>query len=599
MDRPLTVTIYPGDEAFSLYDLTYKFRFINGKHFRGDSMSKRIRVVVLSLVVLSWFATTTGAQTLYGAVPGTDSPLYIIDPITGGASVVGNIGFGVTGLAFHPITGQLYGVQAGVPGGGPTAFDRNLIRIDKTTGAGTLVGPIGLGIGGVADIAFRADGTLFGWSENTDALITINLTTGAGTLVGSDPGISTRGSGLAFNRAGTLYLAGNNGSGPLRTVNTTTGLTTAGPTLTGAPHPTQPIPAMKFHPVTDELWAINRQVAGVGTTHLIKINPATGVITPVAITVSRLDALAWSVDRRDTRVLDFDADGNDDLLFRNLQNGGVGLALMDGTTLKEAKVVAAGVPLAWQIAGVGDLNGDGKADIVARHSPTGQVGVALMNGTTVLAVQVVASTKQPAWQIGGVADLDGDGNADIVWRHTQTGDVAVWLMDGATVLAESVVASGVPLQWSIQGVHDLDGDGHADIVARNSQSGDVAVVSMDGGTILGVEFIPGVPLVWEIAGVDDLDSDGKADIVWRNSQTDDVAVSLMDGGTVLQAAVIASGVPAELQIENVADLDGDGNADIVFRNSQTGDVAVAFMNGTTVLSGSVVLPGVPLAWVIQ
>ena len=121
MDGPLTVTIYPGDEAFSLYDLIYKFRFINGKPFRGDSMAKRIRVVVLSVFVLSWFANTTSAQTLYGAVPGLDSPLYIIDPVTGGASVVGNIGFGVTGLAFHPITGELYGVQAGVPGGGPTA----------------------------------------------------------------------------------------------------------------------------------------------------------------------------------------------------------------------------------------------------------------------------------------------------------------------------------------------------------------------------------------------------------------------------------------------------------------------------------------------
>ena len=256
-------------------------------------MTRRLRVVALCLFALSGSVTTIGAQTLYGAVPGETSPLYVIDPVTGVGTPIGDIGFGITALAFHPITGELYGTQAGVPGGGPGAFDRNLIRINKTTGQGTIVGPIGLGIGGIADIAFRSDGTLFGWSENTDALITINTTTGAGTLIGSDPGISTRGSGLAFNAAGTLYLAGNNGSGPLRTVNTTTGLTTVGPILSGAPHPTQPVPAMKFHPVTDVLWAVNRQVAGTGITYLITIDTRTGAITTINPTVSRLDGLAW------------------------------------------------------------------------------------------------------------------------------------------------------------------------------------------------------------------------------------------------------------------------------------------------------------------
>ena len=257
--------------------------------------SRVLRTVgVLCTLALPVFTSTAGAQTLYGAVPGATSSLYVIDPTTGVGTPIGNIGFGITGLAFHPITGELYGTQGGVPGGGPGAFDRNLIRINRTTGAGTIIGPIGLGFGGIADIAFRADGTLFGWSENTDALITINLTTGQGTLVGTDPGISTRGSGLAFNAAGILHLAGNNGNGPLRTVNTATGLTTVGPTLTGAPHPTQPIPAMKFHPVTDVLYAVNRQVAGTGTTFLITINTTNGQVTTIGPTVSRLDGLAWS-----------------------------------------------------------------------------------------------------------------------------------------------------------------------------------------------------------------------------------------------------------------------------------------------------------------
>ena len=247
-------------------------------------------LVALCVFLAPALTTRANAQSLYGATPGATSQLYLISPANGGFTAIGDIGFGITGLAFHPQTGELYGTQAGVPG---DVFDRNLIKIDTATGRGTIVGPVGLGFGGIADIAFRADGTLFGWSETTDDLITINLTTGAGTVVGNS-GVSTRGSGLAFNAAGTLYLAGSNGNGPLRTVNTASGITTIVATLTGAPQPTQPIPAMKFHPVSDVLYAVNRTINTPFAGHLITINTTTGVVTTIGTTVPRIDALAWS-----------------------------------------------------------------------------------------------------------------------------------------------------------------------------------------------------------------------------------------------------------------------------------------------------------------
>ena len=48
-----------------------------------------------------------------------------------------------------------------------------LITIDKTTGAGTMVGDrIPLDPSPVPDITFTSDGTLFGWSKATDDLET-------------------------------------------------------------------------------------------------------------------------------------------------------------------------------------------------------------------------------------------------------------------------------------------------------------------------------------------------------------------------------------------------------------------------------------------
>ena len=54
-----------------------------------------------------------------------------------------------------------------------------------------------------------------------------------------------------------------------------------------------------------------------------------------------------------------------------------------------------------------------------------------------------------AWQIAGVGDLDADGKADLIWRETETGDLAAWLMSGVTVKQSEVVASHVPLTWQI------------------------------------------------------------------------------------------------------------------------------------------------------
>ena len=96
---------------------------------------------------------------------------------------------------------------------------------------------------------------------------------------------------------------------------------------------------------------------------------------------------------------------------------------------------------------------------------------------------VVASGVPLTWQIVGVGDLDGDRKADLVWRHTQAGDVAVWLMDGVTVKSGPVVSPGVPLEWEIAEVEDFDGDGNADLVWQNTRNGFVDVWQMDGARI--------------------------------------------------------------------------------------------------------------------
>jgi len=119
------------------------------------------------------------------------------------------------------------------------------------------------------------------------------------------------------------------------------------------------------------------------------------------------------------------------LIWHDDQTGDVAVWLMDGASVAQIPVVSVGIPLRWQIVGVGDVDGDGKADLVWRDSQTGDVAVWLLNGGTVKQSSVVSAGVPLTWQIVGVGDVNGDGRSDLVWRQTQTSDVAVWFLGTA------------------------------------------------------------------------------------------------------------------------------------------------------------------------
>ena len=98
------------------------------------------------------------------------------------------------------------------------------------------------------------------------------------------------------------------------------------------------------------------------------------------------------------------------------------------------------------------LRGDGKADIVWRDVTRGDVAIWLMNGGSVRQSALFSPGVPPllsagvplAWQIAGLGDVNRDGRADLVWRHVQSGDVAVWLVNVEQTLG---VSASVPRDW--------------------------------------------------------------------------------------------------------------------------------------------------------
>ncbi|MDH5698694.1 MAG: VCBS repeat-containing protein, partial [Nitrospirota bacterium] len=206
-----------------------------------------------------------------------------------------------------------------------------------------------------------------------------------------------------------------------------------------------------------------------------------------------------------------------------------------------------------------DLNGDGKGDLIWRNTSTGSTAIWLMNGT------VRASVGFPGgvplnWQIAGIGDVTGDGKADVIWRNSTNGTVAIWLMNGATVTSTGFPGSA-PTTWAIKAVGDVNGDGKADLIWRNSSDGNTAIWLMNGTARASVGFPGVVPVAWQIAGVGDVTGDGKADVIWRNSSNGAVAVWVMNGTTVTNTG-FPGNTSTDWKIEGVGDFNGNGKADL-------------------------------------
>ncbi len=221
---------------------------------------------------------------------GLAGNLYRIDPATGASTVIGPIGYAITGLALAA-DGTLYGSEATQSG---NQGDASLIRINKTTGAGT---PVGLLFDGsinhhsTADLTFVGD-RLIGWTESGDDPIEIDEATGAVTVIG-DSGVSSSGSGIAMAPDGTLYFLPGRVNGSLYTINPTTGVGFEGPALSGGTYDN--FNSMCF--LDGVCYAIDTQDLGsTGSLQvLVTINTTTGAITPIGPVPTPIDSLVGAM----------------------------------------------------------------------------------------------------------------------------------------------------------------------------------------------------------------------------------------------------------------------------------------------------------------
>jgi hypothetical protein len=246
---------------------------------------------------------TSNADTLYAAsvrsgATGTNGAmsgsLYTVNLGSGSATFVaplradGAAPIGITGLSSHPQTGVLYGITSPLSPTNP----QSLVTLDPVTGNATIVGELRFP---GSDIAFNRAGILFTWLPATSQLAIVNLTNGMVTPIGNagPPGTIA---GLAIDQHGTAYITPSGAAGSLDTVDIASGTLRKGPPLTGAPFQST-INAMTFTP-SGLLLAVNSNAGSPASTRLVAINTATGTVATIGTLPDDTDALAFVVSQR-------------------------------------------------------------------------------------------------------------------------------------------------------------------------------------------------------------------------------------------------------------------------------------------------------------
>ena len=234
-------------------------------------------------------ASVRSAPSARGDVPIAGN-LYSVNLATSTSTLVGAIRLpggrpiGVTGLAAHPKSGVLYGITSEQSPNNP----RSLVTIDPASGVATMVGELGTA---GSDIAFDLKGTLFMWLPATSQLGIVNPSSAAVSPLGR-PGPAGSPAGIAIDPQGMVFVTAKGAGGTLDNVDLASGALQIGPALTGAPFSTQ-INSMSFSP-SGLLLAVNSNGGSPAETRLVTINTATGVVTTIGSLPDDTDALAFT-----------------------------------------------------------------------------------------------------------------------------------------------------------------------------------------------------------------------------------------------------------------------------------------------------------------
>ena len=298
---------------------------------------------------------------------------------------------------------------------------------------------------------------------------------------------------------------------------------------------------------------------------------------------------------RSVESVDFDGDGNLDLICVNLLNDNLTVFFQTSPGVFDPTPWALGdstktlLPRAVRVA---DLDGDGDLDLVTANGNGDNLTVFFRNGPA--AIDPAPTVLGDLGTTGGpfsvkAADLDQDGDLDIVSANVGSDNLTVFfqsgpgVFDGAPLVLEDCTTTNSPISVSAA---DLDGDGDLDLVSANVSSNNLAVFYQSGAGI----FDSAPMMLGDSTTTDgaisviaaDLDGDGDLDLASANGFGDNLAVFFQSGAGLFDSVPLVLGDSTTMELPfsvKAADLDEDGDLDLVSANVSSNNLAVFYQSG--------------------
>ena len=303
---------------------------------------------------------------------------------------------------------------------------------------------------------------------------------------------------------------------------------------------------------------------------------------------------------------DFNDDGRDDILWRNVSTGEVTnwLGQPDGSFISNPDSLD---PFAvGKLVGIGDFDGDLRADTLWRQD-NGDVFLSLTipEGTFFFIFSLgFVSKVADVWHVAGTGDFNGDGRDDVLWRH-DNGAVSTWFDQANFVFVDNLSTRAYQFDtaWQIAGTGDFNGDGRDDVLWRHNDGTVTDWLGQANGTFVSNAATAAYSFdtAWQVAATGDFNGDGRDDVLWRhNDGTVTNWLGQANGTFVSNAATAAYSFATAWHVAQSGDFNGDGRDDVLWRHDD-GTVTdwLGRSDGSFISNSATAAYGVDTAWQIQ